>query len=253
MLFFRHGDEFQGAPSFNEKGKPFTTVKHMCGRCGGAGRSDRWAYTGFTCFQCGGAGYTGHDDVPLYTREKLDALNATAAKKAQIKADQYAVAAAEKAKEVEARRADFLSLYGPFLDEAAKFADRNEFIADVVYKAHKNSALSEGQEIALRNAIERIKAFDAQKATSDFIGDIGHRLTFKVEVKRVYTFETAFGVKNIVTMIDASGNTIVSKGSFYSEKGNKYTLSGTIKEHATYRDEKQTVIQRVKVLERGQE
>lgn len=27
-----------------------------CSRCGGAGRADKWAYTGHTCYQCGGSG-----------------------------------------------------------------------------------------------------------------------------------------------------------------------------------------------------
>lgn len=29
---------------------------NTCRRCGGAGRSDRWALTGYTCYQCGGSG-----------------------------------------------------------------------------------------------------------------------------------------------------------------------------------------------------
>ena len=28
----------------------------MCPRCGGAGHSDRWAFTGKTCYRCGGSG-----------------------------------------------------------------------------------------------------------------------------------------------------------------------------------------------------
>lgn len=27
-----------------------------CSRCGGAGRADKWAMTGYTCYQCGGTG-----------------------------------------------------------------------------------------------------------------------------------------------------------------------------------------------------
>lgn len=31
-------------------------ASNTCSRCGGAGRADKWAMTGYTCYQCGGTG-----------------------------------------------------------------------------------------------------------------------------------------------------------------------------------------------------
>ena len=51
-----------------------------CPRCGGAGRCDKWCFTGYECFQCGGTGKrTTPKIVKEYTAEyraKLDARNA---------------------------------------------------------------------------------------------------------------------------------------------------------------------------------
>lgn len=75
--------------------------QHVCGRCGGAGRSDKWAHTGFTCYQCGGSGTMGTKVTPLYTAEKLAKLIAAQEKRhAALKAKQQAQAeqaAAERA------------------------------------------------------------------------------------------------------------------------------------------------------------
>jgi len=251
VLFYRNGDKFEGTPSTNEKGKPFITKRRVCTHCGGAGGADRWAHTGWTCYQCGGSGFHGIDKFLLYTEDQLAKLNATAAKKAQVKAEAAAVEAAKRQAEIQLRRADFFAAYGSLLEKAEKFAERNDFIADVLRKAHQYNTFSESQEVALRNAIERIEAEDTRKAKAQFVGVVGERREFVVEVKNVYSFQTAFGIKNIVTFRDIDGNTLVSKGSFWSEKGNKYTIKATVKDHTTYRDEKQTVIERLKVVDRG--
>ena len=48
-----------------------------CSRCGGAGGSDAWKFTGWTCFECGGSGNGTVHTVKVYTAEKLAKLQAS--------------------------------------------------------------------------------------------------------------------------------------------------------------------------------
>ena len=87
-----------------------------CPRCGGAGESDKWMYTGRTCYACGG---TGKRSRPLVVKEytdeywaKLEAKRlARDAKKAaeieQYNADHADEIAAENRRIVERRYAEF--------------------------------------------------------------------------------------------------------------------------------------------------
>ncbi len=256
-LFFRHGSAFTGTPQFTAKGQAFIVRPHKCGRCGGLGGGEQWRHTGWTCFQCGGKGNIGIDTVKLFTADKIAKLDATAAKRAATKAAKAAEAKAIADAEVEARRAQFLALHGALLDRAATFADRNPFIADVVAKAHAKAALTEGQETALVAAIARIEASDAKKAASGFVGKVGERLTLTVTAERVNSIETQFGTLRIVTMRDADGNAIVSKGRFvpptarwnesdgWQISAEPFTVKATVKDHSSFRDERQTIVQRV--------
>lgn len=252
-LFLRYGDPFTGAVARDAKGKPYFMQARVCSRCGGAGGSDKWAHTGWTCFECGGSGKhrNGPERVNLYTREELDRLNAAKAKR-DAKRVEAATAKAEAAKaEADARRADFEALHGALLTAAEPFGARSEFVRDVVRKARERCTLTEGQEIALRNTITKMAAEDAARAASGFVGEIGQRIEVAVTVDRVASFpRPVFGGGGmetvwIVTMRDEAGNAIVSKTPrFRAEKGETFKLRATVKEHSTYRDEKQTLVQR---------
>jgi len=252
QLFTRSGEAPKAPVQFDAKGKPFMVTPRMCNRCGGAGRSDRWAFTGYTCFDCGGEGRRGEMSVKLYTAEKLAKLNATQAK-AQAKRAAIAEAkAAQRAAEIAARAADFSAANATLIARAAPHID-NEFIADVMNRAIANSQISENQAAAVMAAIDRIETQERVRAASDYVGKVGERLSLVVTVERVSSFERpAFNapwttaVVNIVTMRDDAGNAIVAKGNFYAEKGSKLTIKATVKEHSTYRDERQTIVQRIK-------
>jgi len=77
------------------------TTQRRCGRCGGAGYSDKWRHTGSVCYDCNGAGSRGETLAKGYTAEKLEKLNATRAKrkeKAEAKRQAKILAAIEEAK-----------------------------------------------------------------------------------------------------------------------------------------------------------
>ena len=159
----------------------------MCTRCGGAGRSDKWAHTGFTCYDCKGARTRGIETVKLYTAEKLAKLTAAKAKAdakrtaiAQDKADARAAEAAAKAEGFQAANADLLRLAAGHMD--------NEFIADVVTRAIQRSEITDAQAAAVMAAIERIDTRKAVAAASPPVGRIGEKIETTVTVERASVF-----------------------------------------------------------------
>jgi hypothetical protein len=256
-LFTRHGTTpFTGTPHHDAKGRPFTVRTIVCDRCGGQGGADQWKFTGWTCFKCAGKRTLGTESVALYTSEQLAKLNATAAKRAAKKAAKIEAAAAQARAEADARRTTFLAQHGALLESAKPFVERSSFVADVVRKAEERAALSDKQAEALQNAVARLVAQAATRAGSHFVGAVGERIEIKVTAERVVSIETQFGILRIATMRDAAGNAIVSKGKFVpptaqwtEEQGWKvgaepFAIRATVKEHATYRDEQQTIVQR---------
>ena len=260
-LFTRSGAPYTGAYHTTAKGAPFIQERKSCSRCGGAGGSSKWAHTGWTCYDCGGSGKGGLATIKLYTAEKLAKLDATAAKRAAVKAAQAAARAAQEQAAAEARRQAFEATYGPLLASAEPYLDRSEFIADVVRKAGERAELSEGQAVALEAAIARFQASDAKKAASGYVGKPGERITITVTAERMAWFDTQYGVTYVATMRDAAGNAIVSKGRFIPPTVTRnheterweigtapFTIKATVKEHSSFRDEKQTIVQRVAEL-----
>jgi hypothetical protein len=244
-------------------GAPYIVRQRPCSRCGGAGGSDKWAHTGWTCFDCGGNGRGGTEAVKLYSAEQLEKLNARKAKADAKKAAALAAKQAAVEAEIAARRAAFEAEYGALIKRAQAFAERSEFIADVIGKATDKAALTEAQAAALEAAIARIEATEAKKAASGYVGKVGERITLTVTAERMAAIGTQFGTMYIASMRDATGNAIVAKGSYIPttanwnretdrweiDKETAFTIKATIKAHDTFRDEKQTIVQRVKEQE----
>ena len=109
---------------------------------------------------------------------------------------------------------------------------------------------------------------------SEYLGTVGKRLTAEVTLTRNYTFEAesfsrwgGYETKHIYTMTDDDGNVLVWKTTalmgvdeecdenrericWYSiRKGDRIKVTGTVKEHSEYKGERQTVLQRVRVVE----
>lgn len=100
---------------------------------------------------------------------------------------------------------------------------------------------------------ERIKA---EKAKSQYIGNVGD----KVELKAVYKFSAwymtkdyyGFGMQtNYIHTFKVGDNTVVWKTTrgLGLEKETEVTLKGTIKELNEYKEEKQTILTRCKVIQ----
>ena len=114
-------------------------------------------------------------------------------------------------------------------------------------------AKEEADRIAKEEKEARIKA---EKAVSQFIGQVGD----KVDITAAYKFSAYFTTKigwqeetmYIHNFKDESGNTLIWKttkgiGSLNLQEGDLVHIKGTIKEHSVYKDEKQTALIRCKI------
>lgn len=100
--------------------------------------------------------------------------------------------------------------------------------------------------------VARLRAEEVA-ADSEFVGEIKERLTLEVTVDSKRAFDNDYGTTFLVMMSDADGNIFKSwaSGKFGedAETGEHLRIKGTVKEHETFRDAKQTVLARVAIQE----
>lgn len=268
--------------------EPFKTDKNgtkyyydwTCPRCGGAGGSDKWNYTGWKCYDCGGSGRRAPPIVyKEYTPEHQAKLDAQRAKRrAKREAD-------AKARENEIRaewlaRNQFDTDGNTFLFTGDTFAHKDEIKA---HGAHYHYAL--GWHIARpvhgfdfvtvnikdiatptlygyaitanKDDIDAIKNPPQEvQNTSEHVGTVGDRITFTAKYTHVAFWENNFiswkpQTTYCHTFTDENGNVYVWKTSNglgeTLEIGDTVTVTGTIKEHGEYNEVKQTVLTRCKI------
>ena len=256
-MFTREGAAHSGAMREVAKGRMGFSRLKTCGRCGGAGGSEAWRFTGWTCFDCGGKGSLGYETVKLYTGAELIKLNATREKKrAKKEAARMAKIAAAEA-EAAAKLAGFMAEHGELVLKAKACAGKSGFVSDLVEKLEKYGSWSEKQIAAVAKTVAEITENEIKAAASSWIGKVAERMEMPVTVERVASYvRPSFSGRGmetvwIVSMRTPEGNAIVVKSpSFYGhKKGESFTLRATVKEHSEYRGEKQTVMMRPAVIE----
>jgi hypothetical protein len=91
---------------------------------------------------------------------------------------------------------------------------------------------------------------ELSKVESQFVGEVKEKRVFSLTFKKSFSFCTQYGVQHMNMFEDASGNVFVWKTATSSnfEEGKAYSLQGTIKEHSVFRDVKQTILTRCKVI-----
>lgn len=145
---------------------------------------------------------------------------------------------------------------GPFADKEFKEASRGyiTWLIDTLPDFEDGSLM----KLTAEEVARRVPEMALPKAAPGvYVGEPKKRMEFEVTVVRRYTFVreswSGYGSEavNIITMIDkATGAALVSKSAaFFAEEGEELKIKATVKEHAEYRDQAQTVIQRIKVLE----
>lgn len=215
----------------DRNGTKYFMIDRPCERCGGAGGSDAWAYTGWTCYECGGTGQGKSEIVKEYTPE----YEAKLEERRRKRREKWE---AEHADEIKAR------------EEKRRAEEETRRI-----QQEKEEAERKAEE-------ERIKA---EKAISQHFGSIGDKVDLKVKFHHVAWFEIksfrgyGYDTMYIYTFKTEEGNTIIWKttkglGRWNDdneweglEEGQEVQIKGTIKEHSEYDGEKQTVLTRCRI------
>ena len=100
------------------------------------------------------------------------------------------------------------------------------------------------RDLEYKTKIEREK--EAEKS-SEYVGKIKDRITVDVvDCKVVTSYYTDFGITKIYKMCDASGNVYVWKTTNEIER-ERFTITGTVKDHKEFRGVKQTELTRCRV------
>lgn len=185
-----------------------------CDRCGGQGGADAWKLTGYTCWKCQGSG-----QIFAKWIERTPEYEAVLA----------ARRAARIRKKMEAER-----------------EEREAFEAE-------RKAEEDRREADRRAEEDRIRA---EKEKSQHVGQIGQKITTPGSFIRTawFTVYDRFGREGTMyvhTFRDPNGNALVWKTGCvlddHLNEGDPVTITGTIKEHTTYKEEKQTRMIRCKV------
>lgn len=102
-----------------------------------------------------------------------------------------------------------------------------------------------GSYLRYFEAQERRK--ERKEMASEWQGEVGKRMRgLLLEVYTVKCWDSQFGTVTFVGFKDTSGNIYTWKASKFLdvERGQKYLVTGTVKEHAEYKGSKQTTLQR---------
>lgn len=133
----------------------------------------------------------------------------------------------------------------------AQYFHNIKSVANATTVATKNSALQASiLAIYLREQGEQEKK--AQRKPSNFVGNVGDKISFDGKVMNVKTFDGHYGITTLIVFVDPTGNEFVwwssgDKGDI--EKGTTFKVTGTVKKHevSRYTNQSQTVITRAKI------
>ena len=257
---------------------------YTCPRCGGAGGSDKWTYTGWTCYECSGTGkrIDKPQVIKEYTPEYRAKLNEQARKRAEKKlAQRVAEYEANLPKMIQSKGfneegkiflviGDTYKVKDELKEAGAKwcgnlqgwiFKEPTEY-PTIEFTAEECLGFNpEGGTIwwkgydELKPVIES-KLPKEDTPVSEYVGTVGDKLDIEVTFDRVFSYERpsfrGFGIEwvSIYKFVDDSGNILIWNTTAYPqvEEGKRYRLTGTISEHKEYREDKQTVLKRCKIV-----
>lgn len=248
---------------------------YTCRRCGGAGFSDKWHYTGRTCWECGGSGVNPARPqiVKKYTPEyeaKLEAKREARRKKQE-----------EKLKaEAEQLNAKFLAEYFPngkcyalavddpwaIMDELKAaglkyvnglgyyFTEKPDNIPTVPISALEATYVN---KYGIRDFDYRLwelirDKIKALKPVSQYVGSVGEKLTITATYTHRAWFDSKYGTTYIHNFTTDDGSLLVWKtsvGNIGFADGERVKITATVKEHSEYKGEKQTALRRCKIAQ----
>lgn len=243
-----------------------------CQRCGGAGASDMWRFTGCTCYECGGSGRSRVRIEKEYTPEYMEKLMARRAARAEKKLKEAQEHAEETRREWLHKNQfdengntykvmgdtyaikDDLKVLGAKYDTFLGWHSSKPLDGYTTLKMNISDIATATiygyviEGVKVQNAIEASKGVEPAKE-SEYIGNEGEKVNMIVTLDHIAYWESIYGTTYVYTFTDEKGNVIVWKTAkgMAIENGEKITLTGTIKEHSEYKGVKQTVLTRCKI------
>ena len=133
-----------------------------------------------------------------------------------------------------------------FEELEAKQAEQAEEIRKIQMEQERLQKEQEAKEALIK----------AQKAVSQYVSTVGAKITCEAVYEHTANVSFRMGwmeqTMHIHSFRDSDGNLLIwktsSNGLWDLEEGCKVKITGTVKEHAQYRDEKQTVLTRCKIV-----
>ena len=245
---------------------------YTCRRCGGAGESDKWYYTGRTCYECGGKGVSpAHPQiVKKYTPEYEAKLEAKR-KARREKQEQELKAKAEQL------NAEFLAEYFPngkmyivansydcnieeLKSAGAKYVfdwyftePQDNFQTVEVTPLEITFVTRQGIRMFIDDTWNVIRAkVKALEPVSQWVGNVDEKITVKATYTHRAWYDSKFGTTYIHNFKTADGSLLVwktSKGNIGFEDGDHVEITATVKEHSEYKSKKQTALIRCKIVQ----
>lgn len=278
--------ETVGTPLVKD-GKMYQKVKTKCDRCGGLGLIASRVENGQiipipvangVCFKCGGSKYICKE-VRLYTveeAEKMEKRNEAARVKRheEQEAKMKAEYAGKKAKWIEdngfsAEGVTYVAIgdtysikdelkaagftYSPVLKWHKATPDENyqtikvDMDSIVEFSAWGTGSYKTGAGDLINELLDATQP----KSNSEWVGETGSRISMEVTFVKRHGFMGKFGASNVYTFEDDNENlyTWFSTVEVKHEIGDRFILTGTVKEHSEYKGTKSTVLSRCKIKE----
>ena len=241
-------------------------MDNVCPKCDGVGTISYYGHVaGGVCFKCNGTGTYRHswkEYTPEYAKtleqRRIDREKRKAPERNRkffkeqglsetgeafiVTGETYSIK--EQLKEAGAK---FNYLMGWHFDHEIDIFNTVKITVEEI--AHRNMVDEFIFNDDVKDIIDKKIRDSMPKSTSEYVGNIGDKISVEVKLVGKYYYEGFYGVTNIYKFVDNNDNIYVWKTSTYKEieLNEVYTLRGTIKEHSEYKDEKQTILIRCKI------
>ncbi len=164
---------------------------------------------------------------------------------------------AELAKESKDKREQVSAESRETARKALDYARNNidvEFANDYEFNLHlvSEKEFVSQRDLALAASIVQyyIRSKNEEASESEWIGVEGERAEFELTLEHVFDCESKWGIVHIHKFVNARKNKVTWFSSATKlETGHEYKVKATVKQHNMYKNVKETVITRVKVLE----
>lgn len=272
-------------PYKNAKGKMVVKIKATCSRCGGSGHYSYNSLDGTRCYGCGGRGYN-ISEVRAYTEKEKAALDRAAIRKTERIAEQKAEKIKKNITNKESLMQNWFAKNG-FNEEgityvvmgdsysikdklkAAGFkydpdlkwhaptpADFQTFEIkfDEIYTWDDEMAIATLISDAYSKIEEKRKSAEIFSSDGDFIGEVKERLrNLTLRLISRCKSEGYYGQSECLNFEDENNHYFCWwTGTRPSvEIGETVIVTGTVKEHETYKGKKITVLTRCKIEKNG--